>query len=78
MSIAYQDNVDDLRKEVNSLRNDIADMISAQIKEALKKEYDRGWNDCMEYYWSKREMDEDRIEKAFAQEDGERVPNPIP
>ena len=32
----------------------------------------------MEYYWSKREMDEDRIEKAFAQEDGERVPNPIP
>ena len=59
-------------------REDVADLISAQIQVALKKEYDRGWNDCMEYYWSKREMDEDRIEKAFAQEDGERVPNPIP
>ena len=57
MSIAYHYNEDDLRKEVNSLRNDIADMISAQIKEALKKEYDRGWNDCMEYYWNKREED---------------------
>ena len=68
MSIAYQDNVDDLRKEVHSLRNDIADMISAQIKEALKKEYDRGWNDCMEYYWRKREMVEIRKDRAFSKE----------
>ena len=57
MSIAYQDSVDDLRKEVHSLRNDLADMISVQIKEALKKEYDRGWNDCMEYHWKERESD---------------------
>ena len=57
MSIAYQDSVDDLRKEVNSLRNDIADMISAQIKEALKKEYERGWQAAMEYYWKEREKD---------------------
>ena len=57
MSIAYQDSVDDLRKEVHSLRNGIADMISAQIKEALKKEYERGWSDCMEYHWRKREED---------------------
>jgi regulator of replication initiation timing len=73
MSIAYQDSVDDLRKEVHSLRNDLADMISAQIQVALKKEYDRGWSACMEYYWSKREMDEDRIEKEFSGKDGEKV-----
>ena len=47
-------------------REDVADLISAQIQVALKKEYDRGWNDCMEYYWSKREMEENR-------KDGERV-----
>jgi len=50
---------------MSSLRDDIADLIGAQIKEALKKEYDRGWKECMEYYWKKREMDEDRIEEAF-------------
>jgi len=66
MSIAFQDSVDELRKEVGSLREDIADMISAQIKEALKKEYNRGWDDCMKYYWKQREMDEDRIERAFS------------
>ena len=59
-------------------REDVADLISAQIQVALKKEYDRGWNDCMEYYWSQREVEEDRIEKAFIRKDGERVPNPIP
>ena len=63
---------------MSTYREDIAELISAQIQVALEKEYDRGWKECMEYYWSKREMDEDRIEKAFAQKDGERVPNPIP
>ncbi len=57
MSIAFQDSVDELRKEVGSLREDIADMISAQIKEALKKEYNRGWDDCMKYY--KKVLDND-------------------
>ena len=66
MSIAFQDSVDELRKEVGSLREDIADMISAQIKEALKKEYERGWDACMEYYWKQREMDEDKIERAVS------------
>ena len=59
-------------------REDVADLISAQIQVALKKEYDRGWKECMEYYWSQREVEEDRIEKAFIRKDGERVPNPIP
>tara|TARA_B100001778_G_scaffold316135_1_gene302803 strand:+ start:402 stop:593 length:192 start_codon:yes stop_codon:yes gene_type:complete len=59
-------------------REDVADLISAQIQVALKKEYDRGWKECMEYYWSQREVEEDRIEKAFLRKDGERVPNPIP
>ena len=63
---------------MSTYREDIAELISAQIQVALEKEYDRGWKECMEYYWSKREMEEDRIEKAFAQKDGERVPNPIP
>jgi len=55
MRIAYQDSVEDLRKEVSSLRENVAEMISAQIQVALKKEYDRGWDDCMEYFWKKRE-----------------------
>ena len=59
-------------------REDVADLISAQIQVALKKEYDRGWKECMEYYWNQREVEEDRIEKAFLRKDGERVPNPIP
>tara|TARA_B100000902_G_C27194699_1_gene855831 strand:+ start:752 stop:931 length:180 start_codon:yes stop_codon:yes gene_type:complete len=55
MSIAYQDNVDDLRKEVHSLRNDLAEMISVQIQAALKKEFERGWQAAMEYHWKERE-----------------------
>ena len=65
MSIAYQDAVEDLRKEVSSLRENVAEMISAQIQVALKKEYDRGWDDCMEYFWSKREMDEKKVKKLL-------------
>ena len=65
MSIAYQDSVEDLRKEVNSLRENVAEMISAQIQVALKKEYDRGWKECMEYFWSKREMDEKKVKKIL-------------
>ena len=63
---------------MSTYREDVADLISAQIQVALKKEYDRGWKECMEYYWSQREVEEDRIEKAFLRKDGERVPNPIP
>ena len=65
MSIAYQDSLEDLRKEVSSLRENVAEMISAQIQVALKKEYDRGWDDCMEYFWSKREMDEKKVKKIL-------------
>ena len=43
-------------------RKDIADIISSQIETALKKEYDRGWSECMKYYWAKRE-EEDKKRK---------------
>ena len=64
-------------------REDVAELISAQIQVALEKEYDRGWKECMQYYWSKREIDmdalenelreNDRVKKAFLREDGEKV-----
>ena len=47
---------------MSSLRDDVAEMISAQIKEALKKEYDRGWKEAMEYYWNKQEKEEEENE----------------
>ena len=46
---------------MSTYREDIAELISAQIQVALEKEYDRGWKECMEYYWSKREIDEDKL-----------------
>jgi len=45
---------------MSSLREDVADLIGAQIKEALKKEYDRGWKECMEYYWEKKRKSEEK------------------
>lgn len=45
---------------MSTLRDDVADLIGAQIKEALKKEYSRGWKECMEYYWGKREKSEEK------------------
>ena len=49
---------------MSSLREDVADLISAQIKEALKKEYDRGWKECMEYYWKKEYQEEEEWNKT--------------
>ena len=39
---------------MSTLRDDVAVLIGAQSKEALKKEYDRGWKECMEYFWEKK------------------------
>ena len=43
---------------MSTYREDIAEMISAQIvasfEKALEKEYNRGWDECMKYYWSKK------------------------
>ena len=50
-------------------REDVADLISAQIQVALEKEYDRGWKECMQYYWSKREIDMDALEKELREND---------
>ena len=68
---------------MSTYREDVAELISAQIQVALEKEYDRGWKECMQYYWSKREIDmdalenelreNDRVEKAFLREGGEKV-----
>ena len=54
---------------MSTYREDIAELISAQIEKALEKEYDRGWNECMQYYWSKREVDADRVELAFKRQE---------
>ena len=43
---------------MSTLRDDVADLISAQIKEALKKEYDRGWKAAMEYHWEENKDDD--------------------
>tara|TARA_R100000278_G_scaffold85543_1_gene65359 strand:- start:35 stop:280 length:246 start_codon:yes stop_codon:yes gene_type:complete len=64
---------------MSTYRVDVAELIAAQIIQALEKEYDRGWKECMEYYWSKREIpleelesqirQNDRIERAFGKEE---------
>ena len=43
---------------MSTYREDVAELISTQIEKALEKEYDRGWDECMKYYWSKRHMRE--------------------
>ena len=54
-------------------REDIAEIISAQIQVALEKEYDRGWKECMEYYWSKRELDVDTLAEELRDNDNNRI-----
>ena len=54
---------------MSTYREDVAELISAQIEKALEKEYDRGWNECMQYYWNKREIDAERIELAFKRQE---------
>ena len=54
---------------MSTYREDVAELISAQIEKALEKEYDRGWNECMQYYWNKREIDADRVELAFERQE---------
>ena len=49
-------------ERMNTYREDVAELISAQIEKALEKEYDRGWNECMNYYWSKRQVDEKELD----------------
>ena len=39
---------------MSTYREDIAELISAQIEKALEKEYNRGCDECMKYYWSKK------------------------
>ena len=43
---------------MSTYKEDIAELISAQIEKALEKEYDRGWDECMKYYWSKKHLRE--------------------
>ena len=54
---------------MSTYREDIAELISAQIEKALEKEYDRGWDECMKYYWSKREVRVDELAKEIEKND---------
>ena len=54
---------------MSTYREDIAELISAQIEKALEKEYDRGWDECMKYYWSKREVNVDELAKEIEKND---------
>ena len=54
---------------MSTYREDIAEMISAQIQVALEREYDRGWQECMKYYWSKKEIDMDELESDIRKND---------
>ena len=53
---------------MSEYRKDIADIISSQIETALKKEYDRGWNECMKYYWAKREEEDKKRKEHIVSE----------
>ena len=54
---------------MSTYREDIAELISAQIEKALEKEYDRGWNECMQYYWSKREVNVNELAEEIEKND---------
>ena len=54
---------------MSTYREDVAELISTQIEKALEKEYDRGWDECMKYYWSKRQIDADRVELALKRQE---------
>ena len=43
---------------MSTYREDVAELISTQIEKALEKEYDRGLDECMKYYWSKKHLRE--------------------
>ena len=43
---------------MSTYREDVAELISTQIEKALEKEYARGWDECMKYYWSKKHLRE--------------------
>ena len=54
---------------MSTYREDVAELISTQIEKALEKEYDRGWNECMQYYWSKREVNVNELAKEIEKND---------
>ena len=49
---------------MSTYREDVSELIAAQILVALEKEYDRGWKECMEYYWKEREINE-KLEESY-------------
>ncbi len=48
---------------MSTLRDDVVDLIGAQIKEALSKEFNRGWEAAMKYHWNNEEHKEKEPEK---------------
>ncbi len=49
---------------MSNLRENVGDVLKASIVEALKMEYDRGWKECMEYYWKKEYQEEEEWNKT--------------
>ena len=45
----------------HTYRKDIVDTLGGAINVALQKEYERGWDDCMKYFWEKREKEKNTI-----------------
>ena len=50
---------------MSTLRENVGDVLKASIVEARRKDYDRGWDECMEYFWSKREIEEKKVKKLL-------------
>ena len=53
---------------MSTYREDVAELISTQIEKALEKEYDRGWDECMKYYWSRSKREKRHIDAEQREE----------
>ena len=56
--MSNQNNHTDIQNHTSSYRKDIVDTLGGAITIALQKEYDRGWSECMKYFWNKREEED--------------------
>ena len=56
--MSNQNNHTVIRNRTMSYRDDVTETLGGAINVALKKEYDRGWDDCMKYFWKKREEED--------------------
>ena len=59
--MSNQNNHTDIQNHTSSYRKDIVDTLGGAITIALQKEYDRGWSECMKYFWNKQEEENNKI-----------------